>query len=111
VSIPDSDPVVTVSPDTVRIRRAPKFGAFIVVGALVGFLVTLALTAAFPIDANDPVGFIAYLAYFELFGIPVGAVLGAVLAIVLDAVSRRRARQAEVEHTAVESGSLSGELE
>lgn len=73
----------------VIIRRAPKFSAFVVVGALIGFLVTLVLTSLFP---SDPaVGFTASLGFFSLFGIPIGAVIAAVIAIAVDRHATRHA--------------------
>ncbi len=74
---------------TVTIRRAPKFSVFVVVGALIGFLITLVLTSLYPADPE--VGFAASLGYFLLFGVPLGGVLGAVIAIVLDFRASRRA--------------------
>ncbi len=76
---------------TVSIRRAPRFSAFIVIGALVGLLVTLVLTSLFP--ADPAVGFSATFGYFALFGVPIGAALGALLAIVLDRLATRRATE------------------
>lgn len=76
---------------TVTIRRAPKFSAFIVVGALIGFLVTLVLTALFPTDPE--VGFAASLGYFLLYGVPLGAVIGAVIALIADRGAHRRATE------------------
>lgn len=77
---------------TVRIRRAPKIGAFLVVGGLVGALVTLVLTAQFPVDPS--VGFVPLFAYFSLFGIPAGVLLGALIALAFDRRSRGRVREA-----------------
>ncbi len=74
---------------TVTIRRAPKFSVFIVVGALIGFLVTLVLTALEPADPT--LGFAATLGYFSLIGVPIGGVFGAVIAIALDYRASRRA--------------------
>ncbi len=76
---------------TVRIRRAPRFSAFIVVGALVGLIVTLILTSLFP--ADPAVGFAATFGYFALFGVPIGAVIGAFIAILLDRTATRRASE------------------
>lgn len=91
-----------VSSSEVKIRRAPKFGVFLVLGALVGFLVTLILTSQFP--ADPAVGFIASFAYFCLYGIPAGAALGALVAMVLDVISTRRARTVTVERDDVTDG-------
>lgn len=81
----DADEVTTA----VTIRRAPKFSAFIVVGALVGFLVTLIATSLFPADPE--VGFTASLGYFSLYGVSIGALLGAVIALAFDRRATRRA--------------------
>lgn len=76
---------------TVTIRRAPKFSVFVIVGALIGFLVTLVLTSLYP---SDPaVGFAASLGLFSLYGIPIGGFVGAALAILLDRRASRRATQ------------------
>jgi uncharacterized metal-binding protein len=83
-----------VSESEVSIRRAPKVGVFLVLGAVLGAIVTLILTSLFKADPS--VGFLASYAYFCLFGIPAGLVLGAAVAIVLDVISTRRARTVTV---------------
>ena len=85
----------------VSIRRAPRLGVFLVIGALVGGIGTLVLTSLQPADPN--VGFVATFAYLLLYGIPAGVVLGALAGLVLDASSRRRARTVTVEHQAVDA--------
>lgn len=89
----------------VTVRRAPKIGVFLVVGGFLGMMATLILTSQFPADPN--VGFIALFAYFCLFGIPAGVVVGALVGLVLDRVSRRRAKT--VEAVRVTSSGESGE--
>ncbi len=84
----------------VRIRRAPKLGVFLVLGALVGAVGTLVLTSLQPADPS--VGFVATFAYFLLYGIPAGLVLGALVGLPLDWASRRRARTVTVEHREVD---------
>jgi hypothetical protein len=73
----------------VSIRRAPRFSAFLVVGALFGLIVTLWLVSLFP--ADPAVGFGATFGFFVLYGVPAGALLGAILAIILDRRASRRA--------------------
>jgi hypothetical protein len=83
-----------VSESEVSIRRAPKVGVFLAFGAMIGALVTLVLTSLFPPD--PAIGFLASFAYFCLYGIPGGVALGALVALVLDVVSTRRARTVTV---------------
>lgn len=84
-----------MSSSEVSIRRAPKIAVFLILGAVVGLLVTLILTSLFP---SDPaVGFVASFAYFCLYGIPAGVALGALVALVLDVISSRLARMVTVE--------------
>lgn len=82
----DADPETRTE---VTIRRAPRFSAFLVVGALVGLIATLGLVSLFPVD--PAVGFGATFGFFALYGIPAGALLGAIVAIVLDRRASRRA--------------------
>lgn len=88
-----------MSESEVSIRRAPKVGVFLVIGAVLGAIVTLILTSLFKADPS--VGFLASYAYFCLFGIPAGLLLGALVAIVLDAISTRRTRTVTVAHEEV----------
>ena len=83
--------------DDVTVRRAPKFPAFIIVGGGIGAIVTLILTSLYPADPS--VGFGALFAYFALYGVTGGIVLGALLAIILDRVLARRAKTVTVEVT------------
>jgi NhaP-type Na+/H+ or K+/H+ antiporter len=80
-----------VSESEVSIRRAPRIGVFLIFG---GALVTLILTSLY--EPDPKVGFLATFAYFCLYGIPAGAALGALVALVLDRVSIRRARTVTV---------------
>ncbi len=99
------------SEDRVSVRRSPKYPRFIVLGAGVGAVVTYIVTALYPVD--PAVGFGALFGYFVLFGVPIGAALGGLLAIVLDVVGTRRARQLTAERTSVEAREvpLDGDLE
>jgi len=106
------EPVVlrrSVESASVKIRRAPKFGPFLIIGGGVGAIATFILTMAYPVD--PAVGFGALFGYFSLFGIPAGVALGAVVVLILDRVSSRRAREATVEHETVEPESYEGTLE
>ncbi len=82
------------------VRRAPKLGVFLVVGAAIGALVTLVLTSMFPADPN--VGFAATYAYFLVYGIPLGLLVGGVVGLLLDRRSLKRAREIDVAHERVD---------
>jgi hypothetical protein len=93
-------PEGTTIQSEVRIRRAPRIPVFLVLGALLGFVVTLILTASFPTD--PVVGFPATFGYFLLYGVPAGVVLGALVGIVLDRISTGRATNVTVERTLID---------
>jgi hypothetical protein len=97
------------SESTVKVRRAPKYPAFIVVGGAVGAIVSLILTSLFPVDAE--VGFAATYGYFALYGVTAGVTIGAIIAIVIDRVTLRRAKSVTAEQTTVEAPPVVGELE
>ncbi|GAA1213020.1 hypothetical protein [Rhodoglobus aureus] len=105
------EPTLTSSVESgdARIRRAPKFGPFLIIGGGIGAIVTFILTMSFPVD--PVVGFGALFGYFSLFGIPAGVAVGALIALTFDQVSIRRARAATVEHETVEPESYEGTLE
>jgi len=105
----ETDGRETTTTSTVRIRRAPKYPAFIIVGGGIGAIVTLVLVSLFPVDPAT--GFAATFAYFALYGVTAGVTLGAVLAIVLDRITLRRSREATAEHTSVDAPPIEGELE
>lgn len=93
-----------------RVRRAPKYPAFMIVGGGIGAIVTFILTGLFPADPN--VGFGALFAYFSLYGVSAGVVLGAIFAIVLDRVLARRSANVVLEREVVEPEpeTLEGEI-
>jgi NhaP-type Na+/H+ or K+/H+ antiporter len=94
------EPQGTTDSAEVRIRRAPRIPVFLVLGAVAGALVTLILTASFPADPT--VGFGALFGYFAIYGVPAGVVLGALVALIVDRVSTRRARRVTMERTTVD---------
>ncbi|MFJ4295017.1 hypothetical protein [Curtobacterium sp. NPDC089689] len=103
--------------DEVTIRRAPKFGVFIVGGAVLGFLVTLVVVSAtMNLDRGDhqeTASFGSLVGYFSLWGVTIGAFVGAVVAVVLDRVFARRAAALTAERVDVEPApeTVDGEVE
>jgi len=79
----------------VRIRRAPKFSVFLILGAVVGLFVSLIVTASFPADPTVGIGPI--LGYFAIYGLVGGVLVGAVVALIFDRALGRRAKTATVE--------------
>ena len=95
-----------VTDDVVTVRRAPRYGRFIVLGALVGAVVALILTFAFSGQPADPAlqpGFDKgqVFGFLLLLCGTIGATLGAVVALVIDRSSAKRARSVEVVHETV----------
>ena len=101
IPVTQSEPTRSTVQAEVTVRRIPRYPRFLILGAGLGAVVTFILTASFPSDPK--VGFGALFGYFLIFGVPAGAVLGAVLAIVLDAGLNRRARSVMAEHTTVDA--------
>ena len=101
-----SDPAASEpSTDTTQahIRRAPRVAVFLVLGAVLGVVVALVLTGLGHV--NPRVGFGATWGYLCLLCVPAGLVVGAIVSLVLDRVSRHRARLVMVEHATVEAES------
>jgi hypothetical protein len=81
--------------ELVSIRRAPKLAPFVVLGAGLGFIITLALTSFFPSDPT--IGFAALSGYFSIFGVTAGITIGILWWLILDLRSRRREKQVRME--------------
>ncbi|MDM7854596.1 histidine kinase [Cellulomonas alba] len=88
----------TATPGTVR--RAPKFGAFLVAGGLVGAVVGLLVAGLAPGDRPDGSGFLPFLdgvnavrTWLAVAGLVLGILVGGLLAALADRRSVRRARR------------------
>jgi hypothetical protein len=98
---------------TVRVRRSPRIGVFLLLGAAVGVLVAIVAVNVTPdggdISTGQAIGFLSLLLA------PLGALLAGVVAIVLDRIADRRARTVEAERidppaaAAVEDGAAEGD--
>jgi len=92
----------------VTVRRSPRYGVFLVLGAGLGILVALILT--FSIDSYDRVadnGAVysqgQVFGFLALVGVAVGLALGGIVALILDRTIGRRTRTVRVDHERVES--------
>jgi hypothetical protein len=79
----------------VRLRRGPRVGVFLVVGLVVGALVGLGIALASPPSSQYPTSQV--IGFLVLVFAPVGLVVTGLIAVVLDAASRRRARVVDAE--------------
>ena len=93
--------------ERMRLRRAPKFSVFMLVGAAVGVLVAMILTFAF--SGTDEVSPNTGLVYSQgqVFGflllvcIPAGLAVAGIIALILDRRSSRRTKDVIVDHLTV----------
>ncbi|WP_353814655.1 hypothetical protein [Agromyces sp. SYSU T00266] len=85
-----------VTSDAVTVRRSPRYGSFLLLGAALGVLVALILTFAFPeneqFDRGQVFGFLL------LWCGAGGLALGGAAALVIDRVLSRRRGTAVAEH-------------
>jgi hypothetical protein len=83
-------PETVIGEATVTVRRSPRYSRFMVVGAIVGAILALAFTLAFP--ENDQFGRAQIFGFLLLAGVALGVTLGCAVALVLDRVVGRSAR-------------------
>lgn len=93
--------------ETARVRRVPKYGVFIALGAVLGVIAALILTFAFDgtvgISENTGLEYSTGQVFgFVLLGcIPVGIALAALVALLLDRLARRTSREVRIVHDRV----------
>jgi xanthine/uracil permease len=75
---------------TLKVRRSPKFLAFVLSGIGLGIILAFIFNAVIPTENRTPT---AILGYLVLYFAGAGLALGVLLAVVLDSVSRARAKQ------------------
>ena len=71
--------------DEVRVRRAPKYPVFIFGGIIIGIIVTFIAVSVAPGRNDDNTPFLQAFGYFVLYGLAIGACVGSLVAILIDA--------------------------
>ncbi|ELT42815.1 hypothetical protein ACJJV6_05955 [Arthrobacter nitrophenolicus] len=79
----------------VTVRRAPKYVPFLILGALVG--IAAAAVVAYGLPGSDSFDSGAVFGFFMVMFAGGGAILGAVVALILDRRSVKRQQRAVVE--------------
>lgn len=92
--------------ETARLRRSPRYGAFLAAGAALGLIVALILTFAFDGTADTSDAGVVYSAgqvfgFVALACVPVGMAVGITVALLLDRRFSRRTRDVLIDHERV----------
>ena len=87
------------------IRPVPRYGVFMVTGAVLGIIVAGILTLLGSYEPSDVLGVVyppgQVFGFALLWTVPIGVALGGMIAVVLDRVARRHARVVTVERETV----------
>ncbi len=95
--------------ETAQVRRSPRFGAFMALGALLGVVVSLILTFVFDgTGEKSPFTGFEYspaqvFGFVALICVPLGVALVGLLAVLLDRTVGRRTRDVRITHERVRS--------
>ena len=93
--------------ETAQLRRAPRYGVFLTIGAVVGIIVAAILTAVFDGTRDKSMYTGVVYSWEQVFGflmlvcVPLGLVLGGLVALLLERVVGRRTREVRVDHETV----------
>lgn len=79
----------------ITVRRAPRFVPFMVLGGVIGIIIAAFVAYGLPGDPSFDAG--AVFGFFLTTFAAAGVLLGAVVALILDRLSVRRAKRAVVE--------------
>lgn len=106
-STPEPQYRTEASRDEVVVRRSPRYGAFMLAGAVVGAIVALILSVSFaPSEAELAERMADDFTYSQgqvfgfllICGVAVGGGLGALIALIVDRAMSRRTTRALAEH-------------
>lgn len=96
-------PTSTDRTELVQVRRAPKYGVFLALGAVLGVVAAMVLTFAFDGTAQPSAAGIRYstlqvFGFLALIGVAAGLLVGAVLALILDRTLARHRHDVDAQH-------------
>lgn len=89
-----------VSTEDVRLRRTPKYGTFMALGAGIGVLIGVVLAASQPAIGDYSIGQIIGLLALLLGAVGLG--IGAAVALLLDRILAKQATTVEAKRVTVE---------
>ena len=81
----------------VTIRRAPRIWSFMMTGAVIGIIIAAIITVATPVD--PAVGVMPTFGFFALFGFAIGLILGGLVGVFLDRMTKSSRGVAEITET------------
>ncbi len=83
-------PEIVLGKDTLRMRRAPKYYNFMILGGVIGVVSAVALTVAFP-DGSE-YGTAQVFGFLMLACVVIGIALGSLVALLLERIIGRSAK-------------------
>jgi Na+/pantothenate symporter len=95
--------------ELVAVRRSPRYGVFLAMGAALGLIVAMILTFSFSgaqnLSQNTGLeyGLGQVFGFLALICIPVGLAVGGVVALVLDRIVGRRTREFRADHERIQT--------
>lgn len=103
---PERDMRVSDEIVDVQVRRSPRYGRIMILGAVIGVVVAMILTFAFDGNAEPTPGGAVYsdgqvFGFLTLVCGSIGVLLAGVLALVLDRIVGRTTRSVRVDHETV----------
>jgi hypothetical protein len=104
-STPGPSTPISSTPDerhTARVRRSPRILNFVIAGLILGVILALILTSAFPTDGEFTTPQV--FGFLLLFIGTACGILGAVVALIVDLALSRRAKEIEVDRELVDQG-------
>lgn len=104
MSSPDQHDVPPAPIEDAQVRRVPRYGVFLALGAGLGIVLALVLTFVFDgTGEKSPFTNLQYsqgqvFGFLLLFCIPIGIAIGGVVALILDRTVGRRRRSVRISH-------------